>query len=213
MMKATRSRVYGAYGSNMNVQQMSLRCPKARVIGTGTLKNYRLTFRGVSHGVANVERRRGGRVPIVLWEITPECEHALDVYEGFPRLYIKRMVDILTSDRHVVRAMVYVMAEQYEQCPAYPSSTYLRTIWQGYLANGIALAPLQAAIAENERELARDVLFCILISRFPLIVAKQASKERIRTTMEPLVFKTSIGSQGTLPNQRGLKPFQLITPG
>jgi gamma-glutamylcyclotransferase (GGCT)/AIG2-like uncharacterized protein YtfP len=137
----------------MNVEQMRMRCPQARVIGTGTLKNYRLTFRGYGRGVANVERKRGRTVPIVLWEITPECEQALDVYEGFPRLYVKRVVDVLTSEEHVVRATIYVMAEQYEKSPAEPTGTYLRTIWQGYLANGLSLGPLEAAICENEREI------------------------------------------------------------
>jgi hypothetical protein len=65
--RGSSSKVYGAYGSNMNVGQMSQRCPRAKVIGTGTLKDYRLTFRGVHHGVANVERKRGCSVPIVLW--------------------------------------------------------------------------------------------------------------------------------------------------
>src|SRR5512135_1695151 len=109
----TRSKVYGAYGSNMNVQQMSLRCPQARVIGTGLLENYRLTFRGCGRGVANVERKRGRTVPIVLWDITKDDEQALDLYEGFPRLYVKRVVEVVTSDGSVVRAMIYVMAQQY----------------------------------------------------------------------------------------------------
>jgi hypothetical protein len=152
MGKKKMSTVYGAYGSNMNVEQMSLRCPQARVIGTGTLENYRLTFRGCGRGVANVERKRGRTVPIVLWEVTPECEQALDVYEGFPRLYVKRVVDVLTSEGYVVRAMMYVMAKQYEGCPAAPANAYVSTIWQGYLANGLALAPLLAALCENERE-------------------------------------------------------------
>jgi hypothetical protein len=33
----------------------------------------------------------------------------------------------------------------------------VRTIWQGYLANGIALEPLTDAIVANERELARKL--------------------------------------------------------
>jgi cation transport regulator ChaC len=151
--KETRSKVYGAYGSNMNVEQMGRRCPKARVLGTGTLKNYRLTFRGRACGVANVERTRGKTVPIVLWEITPECEQALDVYEGFPRLYVKRVVEILTSEGHVVNAMIYVMAQQYETCAAEPGVAYLQTIRQGYRDHQISLDALRQALLENVREL------------------------------------------------------------
>ncbi len=49
--------------------------------------------------------------------------------------------------------MVYVMTYRYEGYPAEPSGAYLRTIWQGYLANGLALEPLEAALRENKREL------------------------------------------------------------
>jgi gamma-glutamylcyclotransferase (GGCT)/AIG2-like uncharacterized protein YtfP len=150
--KEARRKVYGAYGSNMNVEQMRMRCPQARVIGTGILKNYRLTFRGYGRGVANVERKRGVCVPIVLWEITPECEQALDLYEGFPRLYVKRIVNVLTSEGRVVRAMMYVMAERYEGCPAEPSGAYVSSICQGYFANGLSIAPLKEALQINKHE-------------------------------------------------------------
>lgn len=151
-METTR-KLYGAYGSNTNVRQMRKRCPGARVAGTGTLYNYRLTFRGTQQGVANVENRRGRRVPIVLWEITPECERALDLYEGFPRLYGKRTVLVRTSDGECVSAMIYVLSRQYEDRPAEPSGSYLTTIWQGYRDHGLAFAALRAALDENEREL------------------------------------------------------------
>ncbi len=145
------SKMYAAYGSNMNVDQMSKRCPNARIIGVGVLQNYRLTFRGFSRGVANVESKPGRTVPIVLWEITPACEKALDLYEGFPRLYVKREVYVVT-DEGIVKAMVYVMAKQYEASPANPSRYYLEIILQGYLDHKIPLKALKKAVAENERE-------------------------------------------------------------
>ena len=43
-----KEKIYCAYGSNMNLEQMSHRCPNAKVIGKGKLENYKLTFRGVS---------------------------------------------------------------------------------------------------------------------------------------------------------------------
>jgi len=50
------TKIYAAYGSNMNLKQMKKRCPKAKVIGKGELHDYKLTFRGKQTGVANVER-------------------------------------------------------------------------------------------------------------------------------------------------------------
>nr|WP_307989842.1 gamma-glutamylcyclotransferase family protein [uncultured Niameybacter sp.] len=141
-------RIYAAYGSNMNLEQMGYRCPQARVIGTGTLKGYRLTFRGATRGVANIEPCIEGEVPIVLWEITEECEEALDRYEGYPHLYIKENVQI---GKH--QAMAYVMNEQYWHMPALPSGTYLNTIVQGYTDNGIDLEPLKQAHLECMKEL------------------------------------------------------------
>ena len=34
-------RYYIAYGSNLNVRQMLMRCPSARIIGTSEIHNYR----------------------------------------------------------------------------------------------------------------------------------------------------------------------------
>ena len=49
-------RRYIAYGSNLNRGQMALRCPDAKVVGTGEIKDYELLFRkqerGGSHGGA-----------------------------------------------------------------------------------------------------------------------------------------------------------------
>ena len=39
-------RLYVAYGSNLNVEQMRLRCPSARIIGTAEINNYELLFKG-----------------------------------------------------------------------------------------------------------------------------------------------------------------------
>jgi uncharacterized protein YcaQ len=63
-------------------------------------------------------------------------------------------VPVVTMDGRRVQAMLYVMAERYESCPAAPSRMYVRTIWQGYLDNDVALRALQGAVDENARELA-----------------------------------------------------------
>ena len=83
----SKGRMYFAYGSNINLDQMSVRCPNATVIGPVTLNNYELTFRGRMDGcgVANIEPKKGSAVPGLLWHITPQCEAALDVYEGAPK--------------------------------------------------------------------------------------------------------------------------------
>lgn len=145
-------KLYIAYGSNMNLEQMSHRCPKAKVVGTGILKDYKLTFRGRYKGVANIEPCKDKAVPIVLWEITEECERALDLYEGYPNLYIKKEVEVTIAD-DVKTAMVYIMSNEYKDMVAVPTEYYFRVIVKGYSDNGIDLKPLQIAYSECLSEL------------------------------------------------------------
>lgn len=149
-----KTKVYAAYGSNMNREQMAIRCPKAKVIGTGILKDYKLTFRGLGRGgVANVEMSKGNRVPIVLWEITCECEVALDRYEGYPSLYTKRVIEITCKDKSKVKAMVYVMAKRYESYPSEPCEAYYHVIEDGYKANGLSTQKLSEALISTRGEI------------------------------------------------------------
>ena len=58
-------RYYIAYGSNLNVRQMRMRCPSARIIGTSVLKDYELLFKGSKTGsYLTVERSLAARFPL-----------------------------------------------------------------------------------------------------------------------------------------------------
>lgn len=140
-------KLYVAYGSNMNLEQMSHRCPKAKVLGKGILKDYKLTFRGKYKGVANIEPCKDKSVPVVLWEITEECERSLNLYEGYPNLYIKKEVEVAVNDEPKT-AMVYIMANEYTDMLAAPTEYYFNVIARGYSDNGINLEPLQIAYSE-----------------------------------------------------------------
>lgn len=39
------SKLYVAYGSNLNLKQMAYRCPTATLVGTGVIENYELQFK------------------------------------------------------------------------------------------------------------------------------------------------------------------------
>ncbi|NFE94350.1 gamma-glutamylcyclotransferase family protein [Clostridium botulinum] len=149
---AEKVKLYGAYGSNMNLEQMNDRCPKAMVVGNGILEGYKLTFRGKYKGVANIEPCKGRSVPIVLWEITQDCERALDLYEGYPRLYVKKEVQVKVKDK-LIKAMVYVMASEYTNMAAAPTEYYFNVIARGYSDNEVDLKPLQIAYSECLSEL------------------------------------------------------------
>ena len=79
--------LYFAYGANMNIESMAFRCPAARPVQTLCMRDWRLRF--YSH--ATIEPCVGAEVAGVLWQITPECEVALDIFEGHPVYYTKRV--------------------------------------------------------------------------------------------------------------------------
>lgn len=145
------TKIYAAYGSNMNLEQMAVRCPASKVIGTGVLEDYKLTFRGLYKGVANIEPCKGKEVPVVLWEITEDCEAALDMYEGYPRLYEKKEVKVKIGSK-VKKVMVYVMAEEYTNKPSLPTDYYYSVIAKGYQDNGLDLETLKQAHLECLKE-------------------------------------------------------------
>ncbi len=129
-------RYYIAYGSNLNVQQMRMRCPSARIIGTSVLEDHKLLFKGSKTGsYLTVEKKPGSSVPVGVWEVTPADEKTLDRYEGFPNFYYKKELTlpvkgIRTGKIRKRRVFVYIM---YENRPiGIPSISYMQTCIQGY---------------------------------------------------------------------------------
>lgn len=148
-------KLYIAYGSNLNINQMALRCPTARVYGAGILNNWELLFRGNARGcgVATVQRRIGSTVPVGLWEIEKEDEKNLDIYEGYPRLYDKQNVYVTMPDGSKKKAMIYIMTSGH--WPTGPSSSYENTIRIGYDDFGLDISIFDEAIEKNCTELQR----------------------------------------------------------
>lgn len=129
-------RYYMAYGSNLNVYQMRYRCPGATVVGTATLRDWELLFRGSKTGsYLTIEESSGMFVPVVIWEVSAANESALDRYEGYPTFYYKREFKIeckgiRTGRRRKVTAFGYIMHE--DRPIGLPSTGYLRACYEGY---------------------------------------------------------------------------------
>lgn len=141
-----KKKLYAAYGSNMNLLQMQKRCPEAEKLCVGVLKDYQLEFRG--GGVATIIPEKGSEVPIVLWNITQGCEKVLDIYEGYPRLYIKKEIPVIANGMKYT-AMAYVMTGEYAKRVLPPSREYHNAIEDGYVDNQIDLGPLNKALARS----------------------------------------------------------------
>lgn len=153
MSRRSKSKLYIAYGSNLNLPQMAFRCPTATVVGKSELKDYELLFRGGRRGaVATVEPKEGSSVPVLLWEIHGMDEASLDRYEGYPHFYEKQMMDV-ELDGKTVPAMVYVMTPGHEF--GIPSDYYANVIWEGYESAGFDTQILEDAI-DHAFELTRQ---------------------------------------------------------
>ena len=102
-------RIYLAYGSNLSRRQMAYRCPEAECIGTASIKDYRLLYKGsMSSAYLTIKRCRGHEVPVGVWKVTEDDEKSLDRYEGYPRFYYKKEV-IIPGDK---TAFIYIMDER-----------------------------------------------------------------------------------------------------
>ena len=136
---------YIAYGSNLNLEQMARRCPTAKVIGAGEIRDHELLFRGYpKSAVATVEPKKGASVPVLIWEIGPEDERNLDIYEG----------QMENSSESI---MAYTMNEGREI--GTPSVHYLETITTGYLEAGFDVNRLFESVSHC-KELAEREPVC-----------------------------------------------------
>lgn len=145
---------YFAYGSNMNLNQMAFRCPDAEVVEPVRLEGYRLAFcmNGGGNGVATILPEQGSFVDGVLWRISRRDEQRLDRYEGFPYLYGKDAVTVITSDGVRREIMAYTMNSPFKDVPALPSLSYLGGILHGCRQNGIDTAPVLDAVRRTQQE-------------------------------------------------------------
>jgi hypothetical protein len=105
------SRLYFAYGSNLDEQQMEERCFTAAIYGLAYIEGYQFVING--RGVASISEKPQGIVEGVLWTITPSDERLLDWYEGVPSGYYMKdclMVTDKTSGG-MVEALVYISTD------------------------------------------------------------------------------------------------------
>lgn len=140
-------RKYIAYGSNLNVEQMKYRCPNARELCTGVIKGYQLLFKGSQSGnYLTIEPNENYEVPVVIWEVTEACEHALDNYEGFPTFYRKETIPVETENGVIEDAFAYIMNGH---TLGAPTDRYFRTCLTGYRTFGFNPEILVQAVNDS----------------------------------------------------------------
>ncbi len=102
---------------------MSTRCPNAKPIESIILSGYKLEFRRVA--TIKHTNKPEDKLGCGLWDITEQCEKSLDIYEGFPNVYSKKIIK-LDDGRNV---MTYIMNNGVISSPTFK---YFNTIRQGF---------------------------------------------------------------------------------
>jgi gamma-glutamylcyclotransferase (GGCT)/AIG2-like uncharacterized protein YtfP len=136
--------LYFAYGSNLDPEQMRIRCPGHRVVGLAELRDHRLTFPLTSHdwggGVASVGLAHGESVWGAVYELSAADLATLDRYEGYRgpgdqhNLYDRETVSVQLvraddgSFPRRLQAWIYVARPAN---PSPPSRRYLDAILRG----------------------------------------------------------------------------------
>lgn len=140
---------YIAYGSNLNIPQMRLRCPDATIVGTAVIKDYRLMFKGSKTGsYLTIEKEEGYVVPVGVWAVSEEDEAHLDIYEGYPNFYYKTEMTLdikgcKTGKIYHRKCFVYIMHE--ERLLGRPTERYCRVCIDGYESFGFDIDYLEEA--------------------------------------------------------------------
>lgn len=142
-------RYYAAYGSNLNIDQMTRRCPGARIVGISTINGYRLMFKGSKTGAyLTIEPAKNYSVPVAIWEVTESDEERLDVYEGHPNFYKKKnfkltVFDFDANGNKKLDVFAYIMVEGRKF--GIPSPYYMSTCTEGYDDFGFKTTILEEA--------------------------------------------------------------------
>jgi len=97
--------LYFAYGANMDVGAMAVRCPRSKALCPARLPRHRLAV--MREGWLTAVRDPRSTVHGVLWDLALADVATLDRYEGLPRgIYIK-LAQPVVAERGPRQAIVY----------------------------------------------------------------------------------------------------------
>lgn len=115
---------YFAYGSNMDTDQMTARCPGSQLIGKAALRDYRLDFTYFSDArqcnCADIIAAEGSQVWGLLYEVSASDLANLDRIEGHPTEY--KRFQVAVYDEHGVEHVAYTYEVVTKQGHLLPTS-------------------------------------------------------------------------------------------
>jgi gamma-glutamylcyclotransferase (GGCT)/AIG2-like uncharacterized protein YtfP len=133
---------YFGYGMNTNIDSMARRCPSARSLGSAVVNDWQ--FRFAYH--ADVVPKVGARTVGVLWEITDECLSSLDILEGYPSYYQRKIVPVTYRNRQYDSIMYYMMPGNQESPPP---QNYWKMLMEGYIEHNVSRRQLWTALENS----------------------------------------------------------------
>ena len=138
------TKLYATHGIFINTNRMLDICPTAAVVGMGEIKGYRLLFKGeYAQAVASLEPDKESSVPVLVWDLTPADEAALDRFEDFPARCHKESIKLKLNGKSI-NAFVYIANEEIP--PNSPSSYHYNSILEGYEKLGFNSDVLKKAL-------------------------------------------------------------------
>lgn len=130
--------LYFAYASNMHREQMKRWCPASRFLKAAALAGYRFVYDGFSvtwdGAVANIVRSDAETVWGAVYEITERDRLTLDAFEGYPREYEHREVEVRDRDGRTHRVLTYIRTGR---APGRPHPDYERIVIDGAKESGL----------------------------------------------------------------------------
>jgi gamma-glutamylcyclotransferase (GGCT)/AIG2-like uncharacterized protein YtfP len=133
---------YFAYAHNTNTHVVKKRCPSAKLIGTGILKNFKLVFRHY----ADIENEDNTECYGVIWNINIKDLRTLDYDEGIHKSYNRIPISVDTENGPV-KAMAYIMDPANSVKKPTPE-WYIKSVEDGYKEHGLPVEAVENAPKE-----------------------------------------------------------------
>jgi gamma-glutamylcyclotransferase (GGCT)/AIG2-like uncharacterized protein YtfP len=126
---------YFAYGMNTHSENMMIRTGDSIDLGRAMLPDFRLEF----IEFCDVQPDSSNDVVGVLWKMSPAGLAQLDVREGYPTHYDRKIMNVMTgADGRDCPAWVYYMTPRKAAAGLYPPSEhYWNTVNAGYREHGV----------------------------------------------------------------------------
>ncbi|MEM3422029.1 MAG: gamma-glutamylcyclotransferase family protein [Candidatus Hadarchaeum sp.] len=127
---------YFAYGSNMDPERMKERGIQFSKREHAILKGFRLEFnkitnRNTNEGKANIVDDDEKSLEGILYEIKDNDLEKLDKYEGCPKHYTKKDVNVILDNGKTVEAITYIAQPNMTRKGLKPTREYLIHLLRG----------------------------------------------------------------------------------